>query len=416
MCCCCRPAFPTFLSKEFLLGFFDALFAERAIDASQFPITGDSWTSVTDSGKNVTPDLAGRLVAVRACVQLIAGAIRIMPVEVVRNKGADREQVTRPPRWTTYPNRDQTWGTFTGAVMHSLLLRGNAYVGVVSRDNLGFPDEVVFIHPDDVEVRADNGRKTIYVRGQKADEYTNMNPFGDVLHLMGLSDDGLVGLSPVEDAAQSIGYGLVLEEHGNRLFSNGASSSGVLELPAGSVPTPDQLESLRKQFKRKYGSAKNAGSPIVLANGASFKPISLPNDQAQFLESRQYSDATIASLFGVPPHMVGQVERSTSWGSGIEQQGIGFVTYTLMPWITQLQDGMSLFLPRGQYVRFNTKGLLRGDAAGRANFYNSMAGNKAMTINEIRAAEDMPPLPDGDKPPPAPNESIQPEENDETGT
>jgi HK97 family phage portal protein len=292
--------------------------------------------------------------------------------------------------------------------MHSLLKRGNGYLGIVSRDGLGFPDEVVMIHPDQVEVRMEGRRKRIYVDGSPMTEFTPFDTEGDVLHILGLSDDGVRGLAPIEDGAQAIGAGLALEEHASRFFSNGATTTGTIELPAGSVPTQDQLESLKKQFNRKHAGLKNAHKPIVLANGATFKPISLPNDQAQFIESRKFSVSEIARLFGVPPHMIGDVEKSTSWGSGIEQQGIGFVTYTLMPWLVQLQDAFSLFLPRGQFVRFNTNGLLRGDAAARASYYQALGSLKAIEINEIRALEDMPPLDDGDQPPPAPNESIQP--------
>lgn len=389
------------------MGLFDALFDSRAVDISQFNIGDPLWTGVTDSGRVVTPQTATQLIAVRASVNLISGAVRIMPVDIVRNRGTAREEVSRRPRWVEVPNRQQTWGTFVGTLMHSLLLRGNGYVGIVSRDTLGFPDEIVLIHPDDVEVRVENRRKTIFVDGEPRSEYTPLNPEGDVLHILGLSADGIRGLSPIEDGAQAIGAGLALEEHANRFFSNGATTSGTIEMPAGSNPTQEQLESLRKQFNRKHTGLKNAHKPIVLANGAQFKAISLPNDQAQFIESRRFSVEEIARLFGVPPHMIGDVERSTSWGSGIEQQGIGFVTYTLMPWLTQLQDAFSLFLPRGQFVRFNTNGLLRGDAKTRAGFYQTLGQLKALTINEIRALEDLPPLPDGDKPPPAPNESIQ---------
>ena len=140
--------------------------------------------------------------------------------------------------------------------------------------------------------------------------------------------------------------------------------------------------------------------------------MTVPNDQAQFIESAKLSVAQIARLYRVPPHLIGDVERSTSWGTGIEQQGIGFVTYTLDPWLTRLEEAFDQLVPRGQFVKFNVNALLRGDAGSRADYYQKMGRLKAIEINEIRALEDMPPLPDGDKPPPAPNESIPSEGED----
>lgn len=251
-----------------------------------------------------------------------------------------------------------------------------------------------------------DGRKVVIVAGDTMSEFTQRNPGGDVLHILGHTADGLVGLSPIEQARQAIGSGLAVEAFGNRFFKNGAISSAAIEMPAGSQPTEDQLKQLQAQLTRKHAGLKNAWKPIVLANGATFKPMTVPNDQAQFIETAKLSVAEIARLYRVPPHLIGDVERSTSWGTGIEQQGIGFVTYTLDPWLTRLEDSFNQLLPRGQFIKFNVNGLLRGDAAARSAYYQAMGQLKAIEINEIRALEDLPPLDGGDQPPPAPNESI----------
>lgn len=390
------------------MGFFDALLArpQNAVDASDFDLGDPRFTSVTDSGKKVDASTAMRLVSVYACVTLIADAIRALPADVFRRRGEVREPVARKPVWVDSPNPDQSWGQFVDYALHSLLTHGNAYVWLPSRDSLGFVDQMFVVHPDDVRVDRVRGDKQIVVNGERLRELTPGNPLGSVLHILGHTADGMVGLSPVDQARQAIGSGLAIEEFGNRFFSNGATTSAVVEMPAGSNPGPDQLQNMARQFDRKHSSLKNAWRPIVLANGAEYKPMTVPNDQAQFIESQKFSVAEIARLYRVPPHLIGDVERSTSWGTGIEQQGIGFVTYTLMPWMTRLEEAFNRLLPRGQFLKFNTNALLRGDTEARGQFYQALGRLKAININEIRALEDMPPLPEGDEPPPAPNERI----------
>lgn len=388
------------------MGFLDALVSPRAsIDHSDFEF-GDWKSLTTDAGVSVDADSAMRLVSVYACVTLIADAVRSLPVGVFRKVQNHREPVARPPGWVSQPNLYQTWGQFVDYALHSLLTNGNAFIWLPSRDFLGFPDVLEVIHPDDVEVNQVDGRKQIVVNGTVMSEFNLRNQNGSILHILGHTADGLVGLSPIDQARQAIGSGLAIEEFGNRYFSNGAVTSAVVEMPPGSAPDPSQLKMMADQFRRKHGGTKNAWKPIVLANGATYKPMTVPNDQAQFIESAKLSVAQIARLYRIPPHLIGDVERSTSWGTGIEQQGIGFVTYTLDPWLTRLEEAFNQLVPRGQFVKFNVNGLLRGDAAARGAFYQTMGQLKAMTVNEIRALEDMPPFDGGDVPPPAPNESI----------
>lgn len=391
------------------MGFIDALLArpQNAIDHGDFEYGPDWSNPLADSGVTVNEQTAMRLVSVYACVTLIADSIRALPVDVFRRSGDERLMVSRPPLWLQSPNPDQTWGQFIDYALHSLLTNGNAFIWLPTRDVQGFPDTLIVLHPDDVSVEKKGpASKTITVQGRKHREFTARNQQGTVLHILGHTADGLVGLSPIEQARQAIGSGLAIEEFGNRFFANGAVTSATVELPQGSVPTPEQLKGLSRQFGRDHTSLKNAWKPIVLANGATYKPMTVPNDQAQFIESARLSVAEIARLYRVPPHLIGDVERSTSWGTGIEQQGIGFVTYTLMPWMVRLEDAFNQLLPRGQGFKFNANGLLRGDTQARSSYYEAMGRLKAIHVNEIRALEDLPPFPDGDNPPPAPNESI----------
>lgn len=374
------------------------LFRTRAIDASDFALDTD-FGSKTDSGITVDGNTAMQLVSAYACVTLIADSVRSMPVDVFRDRNGERTEVPKPS-WMVAPNPEQSWGQFLDYAMNSLLIAGNVFLLASSRDTAGFPSELWVIHPDDVKVSRENRRKLVIAGPdqRKLSVITGSNPLGEVLHVMGHTADGLIGVSPVEKAAESIGWGLATEKFGNKFFGQGATPGGVVEMPAGSNPTEPQLTQLGRDFRRKYSGTDNAWKPIVLANGASFKPISIPNDQAQFIESRKFSVSEIARLYRVPPHMIGDVERSTSWGSGIEEQGIGFVTYTLMPWITRLEEALSLLLPRGQYVKFNANALLRGDQKGRYEAYQLAVTNGILTRNEVRLLEELEPLDGLDEP------------------
>lgn len=364
----------------------------RAIDASQFNLGGDLWPGRTDSGIRVDKDQAMRLIAVYACVSLIAGQVASLPIDVFRRTEAGRVSVGRPPRWLSRPNPEQTWIQFIEQMMVSLLLSGNAFVAV-SKDDFARPAQLAIVSVDEMVVRRDSGRKSFYhlMSGQTLLPYTADRPDGDILHVMGLSTNGLYGLSPVEEAAQAIGFGLATERYGAKFFGAGAQLSTVIEMPANSNPTEDQLKQLGSEFRRKYSGIENAWKPVVLGNGATIKQLSLPNDQAQFLESRQFSKGEIASLYGVPPHMIGDVERSTSWGSGIEEQSIGFVRNTLTPWNTRLEESFGELLPRGQYVKFNTNALLRGDIGSRYQAYQTGVTGGWLSRNEVRELEDMSP-------------------------
>jgi len=366
---------------------------ERAIDASDFNIGDPMFTSTTDSGTTVDQHTALTLVPVYACVTLISDTISSLPVDLFRRQGDARVAVPRTPTWLEGPNPEMSWREFVDRALHSLLLYGNAFVVITARDNLGFPAELYVVPPDEVTVRRDGNRKVFsHSSGRVFTPYTASRPDGEMLQVMGHSADGLAGMSPIDQARQAIGLGLAQEKFGAKFFGQGTQASGVVEMPQGSVPTQDQLAQMGMEFRRKYSGVENAWKPIVLGNGATWKPITIPNDQAQFLESRRFSVAEIARLYRVPPHLIGDVERSTSWGSGIEEQNIGFVTYTLNPWITRLEDKLSQLTPRGQFLKWNVNGLLRGDVAARYQSYQVGITNGFISRNEARAHEDLAPV------------------------
>jgi HK97 family phage portal protein len=228
--------------------------------------------------------------------------------------------------------------------------------------------------------------------GRYVDLFSPSRPGGEFLHIAGLSDNGLYGLSPIEKAQQAIGLGLATEKFGAKFFGNGSQLAGTIEMPPGSVATQAQLEQLGEMWRRKFSGVDKAWSVPVLQNGAKFNAGQLPNDAAQFIETRKFSVSEIARLYRVPPHMIGDVEKSTSWGSGIEEQGIGFVTYTLATWIRRLELALSQLTPRGQYLKWNVNSLLRGDIQSRYSAYQTGVAGGWINRNEVREWEDLAPV------------------------
>jgi HK97 family phage portal protein len=365
---------------------------------------GDPWAipsngslaAYTPSGVPVTEDTAMSLLAVAACVRILANALAGLPFDAVRMRGAVRETLEPPPliisdpfggtNSTALPTRRQGFVQ----MMVSLLLRGNAYCLVLARDFLGRPTRLQVLHPDRVRCGWDpegSGQKVYQINRQKV-------PAGDIVHLMGLSyPEAATGMSVISYARNAIGLGLAAEEFGSRFFGSGAHMSGVIEVP-GDLDK-ERARQLKESFQASHSGLQNSHAIGVLSGGAEWKPISVSPEDAQFLGTRSAQNLDIAMLFGIPPHMLGQVDRTTSWGTGIEQQSLGFLRYTLEGWTGAFEDAWSALLPRPQVARFNHDALLRTDTAGRYAVYLQARTAGILTKDEIRAYENLAPLPDG---------------------
>ena len=284
--------------------------------------------------------------------------------------------------------------------MSHLLLHGNAYAQII-RNGRG---EVVALYPllpNKMDVSRDNSGRLYYTYTRNSDEPNGRQKFEqvvlpreDVLHIPGLGFDGLIGYSPIAMAKNAIGIAIATEEYGATFFANGATPGGILEHP-GIVKDPERL---RQSWKAQF-SGKNNHSVAVLEEGMTFKQMAIPPNEAQFLETRKFQINEIARIFRVPPHMVGDLEKSSF--SNIEQQSLDFVMYTLNPWIVRWEQAMqqSLLLPseKGRLsFRFNVDGLLRGDYQSRMNGYAVARQNGWMSANDIRELENMNPIPDED--------------------
>lgn len=360
-----------------------------------------------DTGLIVSRETAARVVAVYACVRLRAEAIASLPVDVFRRSQTTRIPIDPPPLWIRQPNPEQTtWFDFAERVNTSLDLDGNAYALVTAVDRLGFPAEVWTLHPDQVQpLRDQNGRLFYLWNGQ-----ITFRPFdplaaaGTVLHIRNVSWGQDRAPSPIGVARQAVGLALAAEKFGARYFGKGSHQKIGIELPpAEGTKTREFIQQMREQVQADTGGLRRAfDAPFVATGGSKITPISITNEDAQFLETRKFQVTEIARLYGIPPHMIGDVEKSTSWGTGIEQQGIGFVQYTLGGRLARLEASFNQLLPRGQFIKFNVNALLRGDSTARAAFYKSGIDTGWMLKSEARRFEDLPEVPGIDAQPEPP--------------
>jgi HK97 family phage portal protein len=241
--------------------------------------------------------------------------------------------------------------------------------------------------------RADNG-ELIY---EYLDADGNTIPLSreEVLHIPGLGFDGIMGYSPIALMKTTLGLTLAAEEYGSKVFSNGATPSGVLTHPG----RPKSLEAVRQSWNRSYGGSANAGKVAILEEGMKFERIAMPNNEAQFLETRKFQVSEICRIYRVPPHMVGDLEHATF--SNIEHQSISFAVHTIRPWLVRIEQAMNKALipetERGKYfIKFNMDGLMRGDYKSRMEGYAIARQNGWMSANDIRALENLNPISEED--------------------
>lgn len=351
----------------------------------------------TAAGKSVNERSAMQLTAVYACVRILAEGIAGLPLHLYKcGKNGSREKAVDHPLYFLLhdePNPEMTSFVFRETLMTHLLLYGNCYCQII-RDGRGQVTALYPLMPNQMSVDRDEKGQLYYTylrSGEEADTMKKGTVYllpEDVLHIPALGFDGLVGYSPIAMAKNSIGMGLACEEYGAKFFANGAAPSGVLEHPG----TIKDITRLRESWNAIYGGSKNAGKVAILEEGMHYSPISISPNEAQFLETRKFQVDEIARIFHVPPHMIGDLERSTF--SNIEQQSLEFVKYTLNPWVCRWEQALtrSLLSPkekREYSIKFNVDGLLRGDYQSRMNGYAVGRQNGWMSANDIRELENL---------------------------
>lgn len=277
--------------------------------------------------------------------------------------------------------------------MSHLLIYGNAYAQII-RNGRGDVLGLYPLMPDKVRVDRDQRNRLVYIYSRYDEANPNLKQQGDivlqaedVLHIPGLGYDGLVGYSPIALAKNAIGISLACEDYGSTFFANGASPSGVLEHP-GVIKNPERV---RDAWQHAYGGS-NSHHTAILEEGMKYTPISIPNNEAQFLETRKFQVEEIARLYRVPLHMIGDLDHATF--SNVEHLSLDFVKYSLDPWIVRWEQSLQKALlsdsEKGKYfIKFNVEGLLRGDYASRMQGYATARQNGWMSANDIRELEDM---------------------------
>jgi HK97 family phage portal protein len=351
------------------------------------------------SGAIVNETTAMRVGAAWRCVNILAGSIATMPLDLIRRVDEEHRAPAVGHRvrrlLTVKPNPWQTPSEFRRMMQAHLCLRGNGYARKVM---LGSSIEALIpLHPDRVEPSQDDMLNMVYkVRGRNG----NILTFGqkDIFHLRGMSLDGVAGISVLTNMRESLGLAMQTEQAGARLFKNGMLSGGVIKHP-GKI-SENAAANLRKSLDEKYAGAENAGKWVLAEEGMSFEPISLSAEDAQWLGTRDFQRYDIAMFFGVPPHMIGATEKTTSWGTGIEAQGAAFVTYTLNDWIKTWEETIKRdLLQESEWetldARFNVNGLLRGDVKTRWSTYVQGLQWGVISPDEVRRMEDMNPRADG---------------------
>ena len=353
------------------------------------------------SGVAVTPETAMRLAAVYRCTALIAGAIASLPCPIYRmsDDGQTREPAREHPLWwllNDEPTPRFSAATFWEYMTASALNRGDGFA-VIRRAQSGAVAELIPIPSWYVLVENVEGRNRYYIEDAFGDGKARGFDQDDVLHFPGFGFNGLRSMSVVRWAAyQSIGNAIAMEEHAGNTMRNGALQKIVVQSP-GDLSI-EQIERLRQLWSEKYGGASNAGKPMVLYGGMEAKAISLSAADSQLLESRRFQVEDIARAYGVPPHMIGAMEKTTSWGSGVEAMSLGFLKYTLLPHLTRFQQEIKrkCFRISRYFVEFNVDGLLAADAKGRADAYRQAIGGSQgpgwLSIDEVRKKENMAPL------------------------
>lgn len=354
--------------------------------------------AVSKAGVAVTPGSALRVATVYACVRIISGAVATIPLQLKRwVNPVTRQDASDHPLWQVIgrkPNRWQTPSQFRRMQQAHLLLRGNAYALIVR--SIGRVIELVPMHPDQVKCDQLADLSLVYTYTRK-DGRKIVLPQNEVFHLVGLTLDGVHGVSPLTYARETIGLALAQEEHGSNTFKNGARISNVLSHPH--KLGAEGLKFLQASLEQFRAGGENEGKDLILEEGMEVKPLAMTAEDAQWIESRKFSRTEIAMFFGVPPHMIGDTEKSTSWGTGIEQQSIGFVAYTLEDHLTTWEQaiGRDLFNDNEAtlYARFNRAALVRGDIKTRFEAYVQGLQWGVYSPDEVRALEDLNPRADG---------------------
>ncbi|MFZ3578810.1 phage portal protein [Virgibacillus sp. DJP39] len=343
------------------------------------------------SGKMVNERSSMQTTAVFACVRIIAETVGSLPLHTFKYTGEGKEKVYDHPLYKILhdePNQEMTSFTIRETMMTHLLLWGNAYCQII-RNGRGDVMALYPLLPDKMTVDRD-GKGQLYYAYRKEGTTHYLGP-DEVLHIPGLGFDGIMGYSPVALAKNAIGLNIAAEEYGGKFFANNATPSGILST-AGTIKDPTKV---RDAWQATYGGSGRSSKVAVLEDGLQYQAISMPNSDAQFLETRKFQIEEICRIFQVPPHMVADLSKSSF--SNIENQSISFVVHTIRPWLVRIEQAIDRKLfkesEKGQlFVSFNASALMRGDYKSRMDGYSIGIQNGFFSVNDVRRMENLDPI------------------------
>ena len=348
------------------------------------------------SGKSVNARTAIQVSAVYACVRVIAETVASLPFSVFEQDKTGSQKALDHPLFRILhdePNPEMTSFVWREAMLTHLLLWGNSYSQIL-RAGRGNIVGLYPLLPDHMEVDRDDKGKLTYTYSTTNGQTVKLRP-EDVLHIPGLGFDGIMGYSPIAIERNAVGLSIAAEEFGGKFFGNGATPSGILTHP-NTVKNP---KALRESWMEAYGGSSNANRVAILEEGMTFTRISMPNNEAQFLETRKFQVEEICRIYRVPPHMIADLEHATF--SNIEHQSIDFAVHTIRPWLVRIEQAINRALfsekEKGRfYCQFNLDGLMRGSYKERMEGYSIARQNGWMSANDIRQLENQNPIPDED--------------------
>lgn len=341
------------------------------------------------------------LTATWACVNLIAGTIASLPLMVYRTVDGVRQVARNHPLYYVLhesPNAEQTAMDFWEFMAAGLELRGDGFAEIERRGD-GTVISLSPVRPDQVKVSRSAGTGQLSYEWHEGNRKVS-RPAREMLHIRGPMGNALGGASTLSLCRGAFSGALAAEMAARATFANGMRPSGVLS--AKDRLDEEQHAKLRSLLEEKFAGAMNDGRPMVLDNGLQWSSINITPEDAQMLESRKFSGEEICRIFGVPPAMVGYGDKASNWGTGKEVDVLGFQKFTLRRRLKRIEQALMKQLltardrTEGITIEFNLEGLLRGDSAGRATFYQTMTQMGAMTVNEVRALENLPPVEGGD--------------------
>lgn len=358
----------------------------KSNDEEQRTISSLPWVAGGPRPSMVSAENAASLVPVWASVRILADNIASLPIDAFRKGNGELTPQAFIPPLLFQPSARDTRFQWIHKCVVSLALRGNAYGMVVARDNLGFPTQVEWLNPDDVYLDQTGSSPVWYYQGKKVEDPK------DIVHIPWVVKPGeILGMSPVQVFASTIGVGLAATEYGRRWFDNGGVPPGVMKNSDRSL-TPEEA----KDTQRRAAQTIASGKPLILGQDWDFEAISVNPEEAQFLATIKANATQIAAIYGVPATMVGGEPGGSMTYANVEMEVNNLIVLTLRPWIVRLETAFSSLLANAEEVRFNVDAMIRTSVKERYDNYKTALDSGWMNVDEVRAKENLPPLPNGE--------------------